>query len=295
VFKKYLALFLTSAGIAVSIVLLFGGYDNTPNLTPNQGQLLAPPIITSSSRYDAQLHNNVIYPTVRVNSPDTRTSGSGVIVRSEPCDGGYRNVVLTCAHVVNSPDLDYFVDCGNYLQSRFLGWKSFPAVVYDQDDSRDVAVLLFVSEYPVRSAEVQFGFESYIGNSISHVGCGLGEQPRLERGFISGLDSKSMEHLSRVTRTSMHSIPGDSGGPVFYEQQLIGLLQSIKVTNVSGNQTWLPNISMVIPIDEVEKWDERRNHDLGFIHKRESRLPSTPFIQAEYAPVDWFVESLKGN
>lgn len=237
--------------------------------------------------YDKTLHEKVVFPTVRVSATNTPQKSSGVIVRSDKVGNMYHNVVLTCAHCVGDEDAIYQTEVAKYEDGSFTGWEAYPTIIYDADFECDLAVLLFKSKDKVDVATIAFGVRPYIGTEVCHVGCALNDDPRLEKGIVNSLNGKVRPHPQAVYRTTMYSLPGDSGGPVYFQDRMIGLIQAIKVTSFKGLPTMVNGVSLCIPIDSVKTWDARQNQALRFIYTHKVPLPVQPYAELEYLPLDW--------
>jgi len=222
------------------------------------------------NKADAILHEKCLYPTVKIENTKSYGGGSGVIVQSvKVSENEYFNVAITCAHVIEKePDENFKVLTIEYENwSKFVKYISYSCKIYKIDAPRDLAVILFISDHKLPVADFGFNEKLFIGSKIFHFGCGLGEEPRLDRGEITSLRGKSY-------RTNMFLIFGDSGGPIFHDSKLIGFAQSIYCyQRVSP----IP-ISFIIPIQEIKSWNNATNNALEFIYKSEKKLPQLPFM-----------------
>lgn len=234
---------------------------------------------------DKALHTDCIYPTVRI-SWNNQGIGSGVVVRSEKYGSHYRNVVLTCDHVADS-DAEYSVDVPTYKDwSTFDGWSSYPAKRYDGHSERDLAVIVFVTAKPMPVANFGFDEKLYIGTTISNLGCGMNDEPRLDFGVVTSMRGIMRGSKYKPYRTNLKLIGGDSGGPVFRDGKLIGIAQAIKITNFKGVPQILPHISFVIPIEQLKLWDEDEKKCLEFVYKRTRPLPALPYDMLRVRPLE---------
>ena len=275
--KKIFPIMLAFA--LVSFVVFIAAIGSTVS-NPSRTILIVP-------GYDDVFHKKILFPTVRVSNLDITEKGSGVVIRSEKVGDVYHNVVLTCFHCVTDPDGFYYIDLPIYENDVFVNWDRHPALVYSGSSEHDIAVLLFKTNSQLYVADILFSCKAFIGTKLVHVGCGLGDQPRLDVGSITSLNSFVRPHSQAVYRTNMHVIPGDSGGPAFFENGLIGLIQAVKYTTFQGIPTLLPNISFCIPIDSLKIWDVNQNQTLRFIYNNQVSLPVLPYAEMEYFPIDW--------
>ncbi len=158
---------------------------------------------------------------------------------------------------------------------------------YATSPKLDLAIVLFKTSYQMRTVDLDFDRHIKIGNKVSHIGCGLGDDPRYDVGYINSLKGKVSGHTTEVYRTSMHTVFGDSGGPAFYGYKVIGLMQAIKLYKFNGVVVMLTNISMCIPIGVFKTWDQEENNDLQFIYNPKAELPKLPYRELEYNAIDW--------
>lgn len=246
--------------------------------------------VESHRDFDAALHKKCLYPTIRISNTEITQKSSGFILRSEKMGDSYANVAMTCAHCINDEDEDYFADIPTYMEdgTTFDKFVRYPVIIYAQNPALDLAVVLFRTPTQMHVVELDFDRKVCIGNKILHFGCGMGEEPRLEWGYINSLKGKVGRHKTDVYRTSVQTIFGDSGGPTFYNNyKCIGINQAIKVTNFRGFPAMLPGISMVIPIGTVKTWDGLENNTLRFLYNQKADLPRLPFAMLVYQPVNW--------
>lgn len=259
-------------------------------LLPAQAQKPHVKVADVNRDFDEALHKKCLYPTIRVSNTGLTQKSSGFVVRSEKMGDDYFNVALTCGHCINDADENYFADVTVYEKdgTTFKKWERYPLIVYAQNQSLDLAILLFRTPTQQPTVELDFARKLCIGNEIFHFGCGMGEEPRLEFGRVTSLKGKVGKHTTDVYRTSVFTIFGDSGGPTFYKNnKVIGMTQAIKVTTFRGFPAMLNSISMVIPIGAFKTWDEMENRTLGFIHNPKAGLPRLPYATLGWQTVDW--------
>jgi len=240
---------------------------------------------TKADEPDQDLHRKCLYPCVRIENEGS--GGSGVIVRSEKAGNGYRNVVITCAHVIH-PGSPYKARVPVYEDwSTFEGFEDHPLRLYARNEAADLAVLVFTSDREMPVAEFGFIDRLFIGSEIFHVGCGLGPEPRLDYGKVTSLRGFSTGNKYNGLRTSMAVVPGDSGGPVYHKNRLVGFAQAIKVMCVHGNMYPVPTVSLVIPVERLKTWDGEQNNTLAFIYKPRRPLPELPFMILRMEEYQW--------
>ncbi len=236
--------------------------------------LLLTPNVCQAGEPDKDLHNKCIYPTVMIQGTKT---GTGVIIKSvklskrDKCN--YINYVFTCAHVlVKTPariveskeekpkivpaKYEYVIRVGVYEDwSLIKKIKTYPCEVIHVGITKDIALVSFVTDKKMPVADIDLNPKLYIGNEICRVGCGLGEPFRVDFGKVTSLSKSADRPIARTRnlyRTSIMTMPGDSGGPVYHQNKLIGLAQLIRSMSIPSGpfRTNMPvfHVSYVIPI-----------------------------------------------
>lgn len=224
---------------------------------------------------DKKLHQECLYPTIYVGRADRRAYGSGVIIRSEKVsDGLYKNAFITCGHLVEEDTLDYEVKFYLYEDwSQLKGTKSYAAIFYGVNHVSDIAVGLFYSDMEMPVAHMNFNPKIYIGNEVFRIGCGLGDEPRLDYGRIT---SYRKTFSKSVFRTSVQTVPGDSGSPVFHENKVIGIMVSVRVYH--DNLVFF--MSYAVPLDKFKQWN--KNDGIAFVWDNTKAMPYAPFLYLNF-------------
>ena len=228
-----------------------------------------------SGEPDKKLHEKCIYPTVMITNANGSGSSTGTIIRSEKMkDGKYHNVAITTAHglinkvMVTLPNYENWSEIGEVIR--------YPAVLYYTNKKVDLAVVIFVSEKHLYTADFGFKEKIYIGNKILRVGCGLGDAPRLEEGVITGVNMPSIAN-TMVYRMSIYTLPGDSGGSVYNEDYLIiGFTQSIRSDHFANGLKYY-NYTMAVRIASLEEMIKTEKGGLDFI--KEGNLPTFGYFK----------------
>lgn len=219
---------------------------------------------------DKDLHEKCIYPCVMTICPNPSNAciGSGVVVKSVKKDDKYINYVFTCAHVVPAlpviqdtdltddekpveppkPKYEVLIRVGTYENwSTVVALRDYAATVMFTDRVADIALLRFETKDPMPVAEIDGDPELYIGNEVCRIGCGMGEPFRFDIGKITSVKESADRIIPAIRgtyRTSIPTISGDSGGPVYHENKLIGLAQAIR----SNGSAPICHITYVLPM-----------------------------------------------
>ena len=234
-----------------------------------------------SGEVDKKLHNKCIYPTVMLFSKPMGAIGTGVVIKSvKQKDNTYLNLAATCAHIlkmtpaqfeppshpkkgeeakepdkpkmIKPPRYEYTARIGKYEDwSKLVGYGDYECKVMAIDREKDVAMLTFVSKHELHIADLNFSPKLYIGNEVYRMGCGMSDPYRLDYGRITALDGGigRLSNIQGTYRTSIPTIPGDSGGPVFHEYKVIGIAQAIRMIQTGPiSQAPVYHLSYVIPL-----------------------------------------------
>lgn len=214
---------------------------------------------------DKALHKKCLYPTVQLTTEGKPSFGSGVIVRSVKIEEGrYHNVVVTCAHVTQSYPENNVVKVFVYKNwSEITEVETFPIEYTFHDETADLSLGLFVTDRPMPVAEIDFGAKLFIGSRVLRVGCGLGDEPRLDRGEVTSVKTL-MKNMAGNYRTNVHTLPGDSGGPLFAGNKVVGIAHAIRVMRGPTGPLPVFNVSFYIPVGKLKDLDEEWCNSLGF-------------------------------
>jgi len=235
--------------------------------------LLFSPSYLFSGEPDKKLHSECLYPTVTVVAKNINMMGTGVIVRSEKIsDNLYHNVVITCSHIIRKGE-DYEVVKGKYKDwSKLEGACKYDCEVYETNRLHDLGVVIFSSEDKMPVATLDFDTKLFIGNKVFRIGCGLNDEPRLDYGRITSLNG-IVGNIKNSYRTSIPTVPGDSGGPVFHNYKVIGIMAAIRSLRFGWIQLPVFNISYVLPITRYKIWDKELNGAISFVYDKAKKLP----------------------
>jgi len=228
---------------------------------------------------DRKLHIKCLYPTIQVFSESKKSFGSGVIVKSiKISPQEYHNVFITAAHVVDE-NFFYQVKVFEYEDwSTLIKTHSYKCVFYATEYDRDLAVGMFVTDKAMPVANIDMNYKFYIGSDVFRIGCGLGDEPRLDLGKLTSLRSKLSTTNHWLLRTSIHTTPGDSGGPLFNScYKVIGIARSIRIWN--GHVFF--NISHYVPITSLKEWSESEKGVYDFVWQNQP-LPSIPIWELRF-------------
>jgi len=224
---------------------------------------------------DKLLHEKCIYPTVMIDDPTNGDHGTGAIVRSERLGNGlYLNVVLTCAHVLKD-NCQHRLFYAEYREwSHISNVQVFNLEIFAIDREKDLGVVYFVSPDKLFTADLGFEEKLYLGNDILSVGCGQRKFPRLSYGKVTQL----LDYSNKVEAT-LTVIPGDSGGPVYHNYKIVGVVQYLQTVHMKDGQKPVFSLAGFIDIKNFQEWDKEIGH-LGFLKKANS-LPALPKVMSE--------------
>lgn len=236
--------------------------------------VLAPIPSSALASPDIPLHERCLYPTIKVTPKSKDSYGTGVIVRStKVAEGVYRNVFLSCAHISDHND-PYVVRVFEYENwSTIKRIKSYPCVFYGKDNNRDLSIGVFVTTEKMPTAEFDMGDAIYIGTEVFRIGCGLGDEPRLDYGRVTSVRTSFLKNTLPLLRTSVQTVPGDSGGPLFNKYKVVGIAKSIRV----WNDNYIFGMSYYVPVRRLVEWSNESDNVFHFAWEANRDLPTIPF------------------
>lgn len=253
--------------------------------------LLFIPATVSSEEPDKKLHRKCIYPTVMISGPCHKYGGSGFIVRSSKIGCNYENVVLTAAHNLLCQDMVVRVPkYENY--STIVGYDDYPMSIAFSHDEEDWAVLIFQSKKQMPVVDLDFAPKLFIGTKVFHVGYGCLDDGRLDYGLVTQPKSLSPPSLGGKIRTSVHVIMGDSGGPLFTENnyKAIGIANSVR--NFMGQRLTVQ--SYFVPLSKIKTFNEKSaNNALDFVYKASAKMPTLPRVRLNLLDYKYDIEENK--
>ncbi len=127
------------------------------------------------------------------------------------------------------------------------------------------------------TATMDFEPRLFIGNEVYRIGCGLGDDPRIDYGRLTAYKKTPKPTF----RTSIMTVPGDSGSPVFHEYKVIGLAVSIR--SVRGVPVF--GISYAVPLERFKTWNTSNNDNFSFAWSNKP-LPEMVFRYLKFKEYD---------
>lgn len=223
---------------------------------------------------DIALHEKCLYPTVLISNLDENEYGTAVIVRSEKIeDNLYCNVFVTANHVVKGNTFTKIFLYNYKNWSRINNVETYRAMIYGNYEPADLAIGMFYTKKKMFTSDFDFSDDVYIGNDVFRIGCGLGYEPRLDSGKVTTLGKT-------YTRTSIYTVPGDSGGPVFHNNKIIAIMRSIKTMQNDDKTVFTFAISIATPIQMLKEWSNKENA-IEFVWDNQKELPKSPIYFIE--------------
>jgi hypothetical protein len=213
-----------------------------------------------------EIHNQVLYPVVRVRSGNA--GGSGVLIYSEPDPkdpSNYINIALTCQHVVDAaikireefdPVLkqqrktDYFeevtIEVFDYQGSKLISSNATNAEIIAYDKHHDLAAVKLNNprQMPYAASVIpknEIGSLN-IADPVITCGCSLLHDPFPNNGTLTYL--REMIEQKSYLMANAPSIFGNSGGGLFHGDtgDLLGLTSRVTITQLGFGldvQTWM--------------------------------------------------------
>lgn len=234
---------------------------------------------SSSNQFvsDKDIYQKCLYPTIIVYDPGSSTAGSGFIVRSTKYGDKYKNIIITANHAIEG-DGPFFVKCTKYKNlSEPASEKDYSMFVYAMETKHDLAVGMFESDEQLPVAELDFDHKIYMGSKIFHVGFGMMDDARIDRGEITQPSTFRPESFKGSIRTNAYTIVGDSGGPLFYENnyKVIGVCKAVR----SLDKQLLTHQSYFTDIKVIKSWNEETDNSLISIYNHKEKMPVLPFVK----------------
>lgn len=230
-----------------------------------------------------ELHEKLLYPTLRVSTG--KATGSGTIVASvkrteadEDGELGFNTYVLTNHHVVDSAirvEKTYDPSKGRYVTkdyrdlvrveafeyknlSTITSRTTADAAILAYNAKRDIALLRLKTnqefEFVAKILPTEKAREIHIFDELITVGCGLGNPPFPTAGWLTGKDVE-IDHYP-YWQSSCPSIFGNSGGAIFLARtkELIGIPSRVAVTGGMFGSSAVTHLSYCIPPSEMHKF-----------------------------------------
>jgi small basic protein len=225
---------------------------------------------------DEKLHEQCIYPTVKITHGD-ESGGSGFIVRSAQVGDKWHNTVITAAHIVEDEDI-LEVHVAEYQNwSEIKDYKKYRMISYAIDSNRDLAVAYFVSDQKMPVAKLHFESKLYINTEVFHCGYALLDDVRIDYGQITQPKTLLPKGFHDLIRANCFAFMGDSGGPLFSKDNYFAIAICVGIR--SHNHTALPNVSYYRPISDLKTWDAELNNALESVYTESAALPLLPFVK----------------
>lgn len=231
------------------------------------------PYLLIGGEPDKELETKCVRPTVLVFDEASGSYGSGAIVRSQKMESGlWLNVVVTCKHVSEMLELP-MIGVMNYSDWSELGEpEGYFATVIATHKTEDIALILFISNKEMPTAELGFDEEIYLGNEVLMVGCAFRDSPRLEYGRVTGKFDNSY-------RMQMIAIPGDSGGPVYHNNKIVSIKVAFKLKEIQGKTYPIFSVSNDLSIKVLKDWAKEVN--AANIFKEDVAAPQLPVMMLQ--------------
>lgn len=236
-------------------------------------------------------HEKFLYPVTRVVAVTSGKGamGSGTCVYSQPDVKGstrYESYILTNAHVIAgliNIEEKWNSNAGRNLKvetraegavefyqrenlSRVTGEVSRRAEVVAWDEQRDLALMKLRSILPVEYVAPiitpqDFEERVFITSPVYAVGCGMGIQPVLTGGHITGFDFQ-IDNFP-YTLSSAPTIFGNSGGALMLQEtgELIGVPARISVVFIGFGGSPIPHLSWAIHPKSIFEFLHEQKYD----------------------------------
>lgn len=253
--------------------------------------------VNQKQKLREQLHNETVYPVVRVLASDG--GGSGTIIYSEDRSkkGEFETFVLTNFHVVENDvtverewsalyKKDVQVEKIKTVRaevfiyenmSTVIGQDSYLADIKAYSEPHDLALIQIRTKKKITPVAELLPIPDvkniYLFDKVIIVGCSMLRPPLISTGEITGLNDEIDGKLFGMSNAQI--IFGSSGGALFTEHdnhwKLSGVPSRILVTSWTGPITHMGGF---IPMSRVYEWFEEEH--LNFLMDK-SKTPSESF------------------
>ena len=238
-------------------------------------------LISSSSSStlseNTTIYEKCLYPTVVIYDPEAKTGGSAFVVRSTKDGNKYKNFIITAYHAIES-DGPFFVKHIKYKNlSEPYAEKDYSLFVYAMNPKDDLAVGVFESDEQMPVAEMDFDHKIYMGSKIFHVGFGMMDDARIDRGEVTQPLTFRPESFRGAIRTNAYTIVGDSGGPLFFENShtVIGVCRAVR----NLDKQLLTHQSYFTDIKVIKSWNDSLDNALMPIYNHKEKMPVLPLLK----------------
>lgn len=185
---------------------------------------------------------NIYKSSVAISKEDGKAFGSGTTLKHNK---GEKLVVITAAHVVNKTDVKYFV--GLPFVNGLIS-----VVVKKIDEKKDIAILESVDVMKENGASVSVAKDANIGDKVWAIGCPLGDKFVVSSGNISNIsvNDKGVE----IIRTTSPIFFGNSGGGLFLNGELVGVMSSAQFVVLKNSIIVVPGAGFAISFNVISKF-----------------------------------------
>lgn len=165
---------------------------------------------------------SLIASFVAVDIATSRDMRDTVVKVDENCSGVFvsRNIVATAGHCTS-------LNAAHTITLR--DGRSFKGMTILDDDSQDVALIFVDTKDKIEYAPLYCDYSAQIGDRVTIIGHpAMVFQWFVSHGYVGGF-GKTSDGVIEYIWTTAPIAPGNSGGPVFYNGSVIGLV-SIGIT-----------------------------------------------------------------
>lgn len=249
-----------------------------------------------------QLHNETVYPVVRILTP-AGSGGSGTLIYSKDksCEGQFESFVLTNSHVIESAvsvemqwsslfKKDRRVEKTQTVRveifiyedtSRMVGQESFEADIKAYNVAHDLALLQLKTRKQFTNLATmlprEFAKDIYMFDPVIITGCSMLHAPLVSSGQVTSLNDEIDGKLYWMSDAQV--IFGSSGGAAFTNRDnkwwFSGIPSRFRVT------TWgdpITHMGCFVPVCRIYEWIDEEH--LQFLYDF-NKTPTECFAERE--------------
>ena len=204
-------------------------------------------LLVAASSFTKPSLEKCLYPVVLVESIKSKSTGTGFIVKSKKVNNKYVNICLSCSHILDSNDIT--ISTSDYKKPfSFKSFQKYNGLVISKDEKFDISLISFLSDNKYNEVEIDMEYKPELRDSVFTIAHGMADPARYSEGIVSSVDDDKKE-----ISTSVGMLLGDSGGPLFHQNKVVGIANAMKAYKIGKLTIPLNNFSIYKHISGSKK------------------------------------------